>query len=117
MGLIQKPTLITAAGKPPKQIEEYVGRVNTQTSEVSIARMVSPPGWAEPGQTPEFDEWSVVLNGTLRVETREGTLDIHPGSAYHCVKGRWVRFSTPQGAEYLSVCLPAFSPQAVKRDS
>ena len=117
MGLIQKTTIVTAAGTPPKKIEEYVGRVNTHTEDVSIARMVSPPGWVEPGQTPEFDEWSVVLNGSLRVETREGTLDVHPGSAYHSEKGQWVRFSTPQGAEYLSVCLPAFSPQTVRRDS
>jgi ethanolamine utilization protein EutQ (cupin superfamily) len=116
--IIPSPTRIEAAGKPPKIIEEFVGRVNSQTSPVSIARMVSPPGWCEPRQTPEFDEYTVVLRGLLQVETSEGTDNVTAGQAVICPRGQWVRYSTPgpDGAEYIAVCLPAFSPQAVHRD-
>lgn len=117
--LIDGPTLVTAAGTKPKIIEEYVGRVNSATPEVSVARMKSPPGWSEPGQTPDFDEYSLVLRGTLRVESRAGTLEVHAGQAVHTARGEWVRYSTPgaDGAEYIAVCVPAFSPQTVKRDA
>jgi mannose-6-phosphate isomerase-like protein (cupin superfamily) len=116
--LIEKPTRITAAGNKPKLIDEYVGRVNTSEAGISIAHMRSPAGWAEPGQTPDFDEWTVVLRGTLRVEHRGGSLDVHAGQAVLVRKGEWVRYSTPgeEGAEYVAVCLPAFSPQTVHRD-
>lgn len=112
------PSIIEAAGTKPKRIEEFVGRVNSGTTGVSIAHMVSPAGWQEPGQTPEFDEYTVVLNGCLRVESREGTLEIRSGEAVIARAGQWVRYSTPEpeGAEYIAVCLPAFSPQAVHRD-
>jgi mannose-6-phosphate isomerase-like protein (cupin superfamily) len=115
---IPTPTRIQAAGTPPKSIEEFVGRVNSGTEPVSIARMVSPGGWSEPGQTPEFDEYTVVLKGQLRVETREGILDISAGQAIITRRGEWVRYSSPspEGAEYIAVCLPAFSPQTVHRD-
>jgi mannose-6-phosphate isomerase-like protein (cupin superfamily) len=117
--LIESPTRIEAHGLPPKIIEEFVGRVNSQTDGVSIARMKSPSGWSEPGQTPEFDEYSLVLRGTLRVETLEGTLDVLAGQAVITRRGEWVRYSTPgaEGAEYLAVCMPAFSPQTVHRDA
>lgn len=115
--LVEKPTVIVAAGNLPKRIEELVGRVNTATDGISIARMTSPAGWVEPGQTPEFDEYSVVLSGTLRVESREGTLDVVAGQAVIARAGEWVRYSTPEGAEYVAVCLPAFSPGTVHRDS
>lgn len=111
------PTRIAAAGEPPKTIEEHVGRVNSATSALSIARMISPPGWVEPGQTPEFDEYSVVLRGALRVETREGVHEVPAGSSVHVPRGTWVRYSTPEGAEYLAVCVPAFSPETVHRDA
>ena len=116
--LIPTPTVIPAAGTRPKVIEEHVGRVNTGTGEVSIARMRSPPGWAEPGQTPAFDEYTVVLRGVLRVETRAGALEVGAGQAVHAPHGEWVRYSTPgpDGAEYVAVCLPAFSPETVHRD-
>jgi mannose-6-phosphate isomerase-like protein (cupin superfamily) len=116
--LIERPTVIAAAGNKPKLIEEYVGRVNTETSAVSIARMKSPGGWVEPGQTPEFDEYTVVLSGTLHVETKAGTLEVHAGQAVITSGGEWVRYSSPsaEGAEYIAVCLPAFSPQTVHRD-
>lgn len=112
------PSIIEAAGTKPKRIEEFIGRVNSGTTGVSIARMVSPAGWQEPGQTPEFDEYTVVLNGCLRVESQEGTLEIRSGEAVIARAGQWVRYSTPEpeGAEYIAVCLPAFSPQAVHRD-
>jgi mannose-6-phosphate isomerase-like protein (cupin superfamily) len=115
---IQKPTLIKAAGNKVKIIRELVGRVNTKTSEVSIAHMKSPPGWKEPGQTPEFDEYSIVLKGTLRVEHKKGKLDVKAGQAVIAFQGEWVRYSTPKapGAEYIAICLPAFSMQAVHRD-
>jgi mannose-6-phosphate isomerase-like protein (cupin superfamily) len=116
--LIETPTIIAAAGNKPKRIEEYVGRVNTSTEAISIARMQSSPGWEEPGQTPAFDEFTVVLAGILRVETRTAVLEVHAGQAVHVSAGEWIRYSTPgaEGAEYVSVCLPAFSPHTVHRD-
>jgi quercetin dioxygenase-like cupin family protein len=115
--LIAAPTVIPAAGEPPKRIEEFVGRVNSRTEALSVARMTSPAGWVEPGQTPEFDEFTVVLRGSLRVESRGGVLDVAAGQAVIAHRGEWVRYSTPQGAEYLAVCLPAFSPALVHRDA
>jgi mannose-6-phosphate isomerase-like protein (cupin superfamily) len=115
---ILKPTVIQAAGQPPKTIEEYVGRVNSQTAEVSIARMNSPPGWYEPAQTPHFNEYTVVLKGCLHVELAEGDFDVHAGQAIIVNAGQRVRYSTPssEGAEYIAVCVPAFSPSFVHRD-
>jgi len=115
--LIERPTVIEAAGNKPKRIEEYVGRVNTGTSALSVARMVSPAGWVEPGQTPEFDEYTVVLKGMLKVETRGATYEVQAGQGIITGSGEWVRYSTPEGAEYLAVCLPAFAPTTVHRDS
>ncbi len=116
--LISSPSVIEAAGNKPKIIEEYVGRVNSGTEAVSVARMRSPAGWEEPGQTPEFDEYTVVLRGTLRVRTRTETLDVSAGQAVVTRGGEWVQYSTPgeEGAEYVAVCLPAFSPDTVHRD-
>ena len=115
--LISTPTIIQAHGTPPKQIEEYIGAVNTGTSGVSISRMLSPAGWSESGQTPEFDEYTVVLSGTLRVETREGVLEVAAGQAVITPAGEWVRYGTPrEPAEYISVCVPAFTPGTVHRD-
>ena len=116
--LIASPTRIQAAGNKPKRIEEFVGLVNSGTTGASLARMTSPPGWVEPGQTPEFDEFTLVLRGMLRVETRSGTLDVRAGQAVVAARGEWVRYSTPVegGAEYLAVCVPAFSPSTVHRD-
>jgi len=116
---IRKPTLIEAAGKPPKQIEEFAGRVHTNTKDLSIARMVSPEGWTEPGQIPEFDEYSLVLEGVLKVETDNGMFEVKKGQAVIAEKGKWVRYSTPYtgGAIYIAVCVPAFSPDTVHRDS
>jgi quercetin dioxygenase-like cupin family protein len=114
--LISEPTRIAAAGNKPKQIEEFVGRINSADDEVSIARMKSPAGWVEPGQRPEFQEISVVLNGVLHVEHEAGAFDVAAGEAVVCPPGEWVRYSTPQGAEYIAVCLPAFSPDTVHRD-
>jgi quercetin dioxygenase-like cupin family protein len=113
--LLLKPTVIPAAGEPPKIIEEFVGRVNSRTSALSIARMTSPPGWREPGQTPEFDEYTVVLRGELQVQTRDKNYNVAAEQAIIVHAGEWVRYSTPQGAEYIAVCLPAFSPQTVHR--
>ena len=115
---IKAATIIPAAGNRPKVIEEYIGRVNSNTADVSIARMKSPSGWAEPGQTPEFDEYTVVLKGILRVETGEGTFDVCAGQAIMTRRGEWVRYSSPgtDGAEYVAVCLPAFSPETVHRE-
>ena len=115
---VDRPTRVTAAGEPPKTIQEFFGRVNTGGEGVSIARMSSPAGWKEPGQTPEFDEYTLVLSGTLVVETRGDTLEIHAGQAVHTPKGEWVRYGTPHpdGAEYIAVCIPAFSPDTVHRD-
>lgn len=116
--LIPNPIVIEAAGNKPKLIEEFFGRVNSRTDAVSIARMRSPGGWVEPGQTPEFDEYTVVLRGELQVETKTGTLTVRAGQAVLTPKGGWVRYSTPHadGAEYVAVCLPAFSPATVHRD-
>jgi mannose-6-phosphate isomerase-like protein (cupin superfamily) len=115
---IDGPSIIEAAGTKPKRIEEFVGEVNSGTSALSIARMTSPPGWEEPGQRPAFDEYTVVLKGRLRVESESGALDIREGQAVIAHAGQWVRYSTPEpeGAEYIAVCLPAFSPQSVHRD-
>ncbi len=116
--LIEAPTVITAAGNMPKKIEEFIGRVNSKTDSVSIARMKSPAGWTEPGQTPEFDEYTIVLRGLLRVTTRTGAIDVKAGQAVITSRGEWVQYSTPgpDSAEYFAVCLPAFSPGAVHRD-
>ena len=117
--LIENPSLVEAAGSPPKRIEEFFGRVNSKTDSVSIARMKSPSGWQEPGQTPEFDEYSVVLKGTLHVRLRDTQHDVQAGQTILVQKGEWVQYSTPgqDGAEYISVCLPAFSPTTVHRDA
>ncbi len=117
--LISGPSRVAAAGTPPKLIDEYVGRANTSESELSIAHMRSPAGWAEPGQRPEFDEFTIVLHGTLVVESGAGQLTVCAGQGVHTRPGEWVRYSTPEegGAEYISVCLPAFSPGTVNRDS
>jgi quercetin dioxygenase-like cupin family protein len=116
--LIPQPTRIQSAGNKPKLIDEYVGRVNSRTSATSVAHMRSPAGWVEPGQTPEFQEFTIVLKGTLRVQHSEGTLDVHAGQAVIAHPGEWVRYSTPEegGAEYIAVCLPAFSMETVHRD-
>jgi mannose-6-phosphate isomerase-like protein (cupin superfamily) len=116
--LIDKPTIVEAAGNKPKIIQEFIGRVNSGTDALSIARMRSPGGWLEPGQTPQFDEYTVVLRGTLRVTTKHGGLDVKAGQAVIAPAGEWVRYSTPddEGAEYIAVCLPAFSPGTVHRD-
>lgn len=117
--LVTGPTRITAAGNKPKLIDEYIGRVNSRTPDVSVAHMRSPSGWVEPGQTPEFEEYTVVLAGMLRVTTRTGTLDVQAGQAVIAHPGEWVQYSTPgpEGAEYIAVCRPAFSPAKVHRDS
>jgi quercetin dioxygenase-like cupin family protein len=116
--LIERPTIVQAAGTKPKQIEEFAGRVNSGHERVSVARMVSPEGWQEPGQRPEFEEITVVLRGLLRVEHEAGTLDVRAGQAVVTAPGEWVRYATPEpgGAEYVAVCLPAFSPSTVHRD-
>ena len=117
--LIDAPTIITAAGNKPKRIEEYAGRVNSGHTAVSVARMVSPGGWIEPGQRPEFEEITVVLRGTLRVESESGSIDVRAGQAVVTAPAEWVRYSTPApgGAEYVAICIPAFSPDTVHRDS
>jgi mannose-6-phosphate isomerase-like protein (cupin superfamily) len=117
--LIEGPTVIEAAGNEPKLIEEYAGRVNTGHGSVSVARMRSPQGWVEPGQRPDFEEITVVLRGTLRVEHEGGSLDVREGQAVVASPGEWVRYSSPLpgGAEYVAVCLPAFSPETVHRDA
>ncbi|MDZ4684267.1 MAG: cupin [Planctomycetaceae bacterium] len=117
--LIAAPTQITAVGNKPKLIREYVGRMNSQTAAVSVAHMQSPSGWVEPGQRPEFEEYTVVLKGMLRVEHEGGAFDVAAGQAVIAHAGEWVRYSTPggDGAEYIAVCLPAFSPQSVHRDA
>jgi mannose-6-phosphate isomerase-like protein (cupin superfamily) len=116
--LIPKPTVIQSAGNKPKLIEEFVGRVNSRTETTSVAKMKSPSGWVEPGQTPEFDEFTVVLKGMLRVVSKNGTLDVRAGQAVIAHRGEWVQYTTPEpeGAEYIAVCLPAFSAQTVHRD-
>jgi mannose-6-phosphate isomerase-like protein (cupin superfamily) len=116
--LIEAPSIIVAAGNKPKRIEEYAGRVNSGHSAVSVARMTSPAGWAEPGQRPDFEEVTVVLRGMLRVESDGGAIDVRAGQAVVTRPGEWVRYSTPEaeGAEYVAVCVPAFSPDTVHRD-
>ena len=116
--LIEQPSVIEAAGNKPKRIEEYAGRVNSDHDSVSVARMVSPEGWVEPGQRPEFEELTLVLNGALQVDYEGGTMTVRAGQAVVAEPGEWVRYSSPEagGAEYVAVCLPAFSPDAVHRD-
>ena len=115
--LIEAPSIIQAAGNKPKEIREYIGRVNSATDAVSIAYMKSPKGWVEPGQTPEFDEFTIVIKGTLQVQTKENVFKVKSGQAIIVNKEEWVRYSTPErGAEYIAVCLPAFSPEIVNRD-
>lgn len=116
--LIAKPTQIEAAGEPPKIIREYVGRVNSGTSAVSVAHMKSPSGWTEPKQTPQFDEYTLVLGGMLQVDYEGGSIEVRPGQAIITERGEWVRYSSPgkDGAEYVAVCLPAFSPDTVHRE-
>jgi quercetin dioxygenase-like cupin family protein len=116
--LIARPIVIPAAGEPPKIIEEFIGRVNSATHAISIAKMTSPSGWREPGQTPEFDEYTIVLKGELQVETRDALHKVAAGQAIIVSAGEWVRYSTPgpDGAQYIAVCLPGFSPQTVHRD-
>ena len=114
--LIEKPTLVEAAGTPPKTIREHVGVVNTGEARVSIAHMTSPPGWAEPWQQPDFDEWTVVISGSVLVEHDGGRFTVSAGQAVHAAAGERVRYSTPDGADYLAVCLPAFTPDRVHRD-
>lgn len=116
--IITGPSIVKAAGTKPKRIEEYVGRVNTGTSEVSIARMKSPPGWTEPAQRPDFGEYTVVLKGMLTVETKEKTYEVGENTAVFVPAGEWVRYGSPgpEGAEYISVCMPAFSPETVHRE-
>ena len=124
--IIKNPSKIDASGNPtepglngkPKIIEEFIGRVNSATEQVSIAKMNSPEGWEEPGQTPEFDEYTIVLNGVLRIETKEDIFDIKQGEAIISHKGEWIKYSSPlpEGAEYIAVCIPAFSPELVHRD-
>ena len=117
--LIGQPTVIPCVGTKPKQIQEFAGRVNSGHTSVSVARMISPEGWTEPGQRPEFEEITVVLNGTLRVEHEGGAMDVRAGQAVVSHPGEWVRYSTPEpgGAEYVAVCLPGFSPDTVHRDA
>src|SRR5216684_2241920 len=116
--LLTQPTRIQSAGNKPKLIDEYIGRVNSQSSAVSVAHMRSPEGWTEPGQTPEFDEFTIVLHGILRVRYADGELEVKAGQAVIAHRGEWVEYSTPQpeGAEYIAVCLPAFSMESVHRD-
>lgn len=115
---IEKPSVIKASGNKPKIIEEFIGRINSQTDELSIARMKSPSGWEESGQRPEFNEYTIVLKGMLRVKTNDKTVDIHEGEAVIANAGEWVQYSSPgnEGAEYIAVCAPAFSPEKVHRD-
>ena len=115
---IESPSKITAAGNFPKVIEEYIGNVNSKTDSVSIARMISPGGWVEPGQQPEFTEYTVVLKGMLRVATKDSVYDVHAGQAIIVESGEWIQYSSPNsdGAEYIAVCIPAFSPATVHRD-
>ena len=114
--LIEKPTIIKAAGEPAKLIEEFIGRVNSQDSKVSIARMISPAGWSEPGQKPEFEEYTVVLKGSLKMKFETEEIVVKAGQAAIVYAGQWVQYITPDGAEYISVCIPAFSPEIVHRD-
>ena len=116
--IVEKPSIIEAAGNKPKIIREFVGRVSTKTAQASVARMSSPDGWVEPGQTPAFDEYTLVLSGSLQVETKDRTFVVKEGQAVITPKGEWVRYSTPHGpCEYVAVCVPAFSPETVNRDA
>jgi quercetin dioxygenase-like cupin family protein len=117
--LINQPTRIEAAGNKPKLIDEYVGRVNSDESQISIAHMRSPEGWLEPGQTPAFTEYTIVLRGQLRVEHQNGVIEVNAGQGIVTLPGEWIRYSTPEagGAEYIAVCLPAFAPDTVHRDT
>lgn len=115
--LIEAPTTIEAAGNKPKRIEEFFGRVNSDSDDISVAVMTSPAGWVEPGQSPDFDEYTVVLEGCLEVEHDGGKLRVEAGQAILTRKGEWVRYATPEGARYVAVCLPAFSPDTVNRDA
>ena len=117
--VIEQPTLVEAAGESSKTIEEYIGRVNSDTTSLSIARMKSPSGWSEPGQKPEFDEFTVVLRGILYIRLKDREFDVAAGQAVSISAGEWVQYSTPhsEGAEYIAVCLPAFSPDLVHRDN
>jgi mannose-6-phosphate isomerase-like protein (cupin superfamily) len=117
--LIERPTRVEAAGNKPKLVDEFVGRVHTQQADISIAQMRSPGGWVEPGQTPEFDEYTIVLKGLLQVAHRGGQIQVRAGQAVIVRVGEWVQYSTPDpgGAEYIAICLPAFSPQTVHRDA
>ncbi|MCX6112528.1 MAG: cupin [Proteobacteria bacterium] len=114
--IIEKPTIVKAQCNIPKIIKEFIGRKNTDNKQLSIAKMESPAGWSEPGQTPDFDEYTIVLKGTVKIETKEKTFEVNAGSAFCTSKGKWVRYSTPNGAEYISVCVPAFKPETVHRD-
>ena len=114
--LLSQPTRIQAAGTKPKLIDEYIGRVNSRTQTASVAHMRSPSGWEEPGQRPEFDEFTIVLKGMVRIKHERGTLDVSAGQAVIAHKGEWIQYSTPNGAEYIAVCIPAFSPETVHRD-
>jgi mannose-6-phosphate isomerase-like protein (cupin superfamily) len=115
---ISSPSVITAAGNKPKRIEEFIGRINSKTSDLSVAKMTSPSGWVEPGQKPEFDEFTIVLKGMLRVTTKDEVIDVKAGEAIIVSKNEWIQYSTPEleGAEYIAICLPAFSPDTVHRD-
>jgi mannose-6-phosphate isomerase-like protein (cupin superfamily) len=115
--LISHPTRIQAAGTKPKLIDEYIGRVNSKSAAVSVAHMRSPEGWLEPGQTPEFDEYTIVLKGVLRVAYKTGHVEVRAGQAVIAHRGEWVQYSTPEGAEYIAICLPAFSPETVHREA
>jgi mannose-6-phosphate isomerase-like protein (cupin superfamily) len=117
--LIREPSRVAAAGQPPKLIDEYVGQANTGQGGLSIAHMRSPAGWAEPGQRPEFDEYTILLRGALSVESQDGQLTVRAGQGVHARAGEWVRYSSPgaEGAEYISVCVPAFTPDTVHRDA
>jgi mannose-6-phosphate isomerase-like protein (cupin superfamily) len=115
--LIESPVRVEAAGEPPKLIDEFAGRASGGEERLSVARMRSPAGWSEPGQRPEFDEYTVVLDGALRVESEDGVLEVRAGQAVLARAGQWVRYSTPAGAEYIAVCVPAFSPETVHRDA
>ena len=117
--MIKSPSIIKAAGNKPKIIEEFIGRVNSKTKELSIARMKSPEGWVEPGQKPNFDEFTIVLKGSLKVETKNDSFEVKAGEAIITHKGEWIKYSTPlpEGAEYIAVCVPAFSPETVNRDN
>ncbi|MGH9412257.1 MAG: cupin domain-containing protein [Terriglobales bacterium] len=115
--LLAQPTRIAPAGNKPKLIDEFIGHVNSATAALSVAHMQSPPGWQEPGQTPEFDEYTLVLSGVLHVEYRGGTLEVGANQAVIVSAGEWVRYATPNGADYIAICLPAFSPGSVHRDA